>query len=161
MERKGRMASRRSRRTPGFGRSATVVLALLVVACTTARPMSDPGRLEVWNSLREPLAVIVGGRMYQLPACQVSMFEEVELRGVRLATSAGLLLAEFDADRAPTPIGKARYIVIGQASFRRDNLPIADLRSQPGVERPNGRGCTATVGDLLDNVPRGGEPREP
>ena len=122
-----------------------VLVAIVLAACSTMRPMTDPGRLEVWNGLRDQLAVIVGGRLYQIPACAVSIFEDVELRGVKVTTPTAVVVAEFAADRRTAPIGEQRYIVVSPTL----HPDVLDVRTKPLFERPAGRNCTLTLTDLM------------
>jgi hypothetical protein len=133
-------------------RLGLLLLAPLLAACSTVTPpMQDPGRLEVWNGLRDALVVIVGGRLYPIGPCQVTTFDDVELRGVRLASPAGIQVAVFPADTRPTPIGPVRYIVVGQRFFVENGGGIAmDLRTRPNSERPDGRSCQMTLEQLLN-----------
>jgi hypothetical protein len=137
----------------GYGRPRStllpiglVIMAMVAAACSTIRPLTDPGRLEVWNGLRDQLAVIVGGRLYQIQACAVSEFESVELRGVKVTTPTAVVVAEFAADRRTAPMGERRYIVVSPMG----HPDVLDLRTKPPFERPAGRNCTLTLTDLME-----------
>ena len=122
------------------------IMAMVAAACSTMRPMTDPGRLEVWNGIRDQLAVIVGGRMYQIPACAVSIFESIELRGVKVTTPTAVVVAEFAADSRTAPIGEQRFIVVSPMG----HPDVLDVRTKPPFERPTGRNCTLTLTDLME-----------
>jgi hypothetical protein len=134
---------------------ATVALAVVLAACgSTPQPMRDPGTLEIWNGLRDELLVVISGRGYPVPACRITAFEGVDLRGVILASSGGIQVAAFPADARPTPIGPRRYLLVGAAHvFGGGETTVHDLRTRPNAPEPDGRTCRPTVDDLIERRP--------
>ena len=132
-------------KAPRVGSVAILGAVLLVGGCLPGR-RSDPGDLEVWNYLRDPVAAIVSGQAQTVPACSTLRLSDVELRRVRIVSPTGLDLMRIDS-LGGSPIGPRRFIVI-------DGAGLYDLRTTPNGEPPGpgARGCFGTVHGLQQQL---------
>ena len=125
------------------GQSSSVAIlatAVILAGCLPGRRV-DPGDLEVRNFLVDPVAAVVGGRMYSVSPCSTLRLVNVELRRVRIVSPAGVDLMRIDSPTGP-PIGPRRFILI-------EGTGVHDLRTFPNGDPPvPGMNCLAGLLDL-------------